>query len=56
MKILHIIFSLCRGGAENMLIDIINEQVKTQNNRIIHPKAQIIALNILTIPNTGPYP
>jgi glycosyltransferase involved in cell wall biosynthesis len=31
MKILHIIFSFCRGGAENMLIDIINEQVKTQN-------------------------
>lgn len=31
MKIAHIIFDLGNGGAENMLIDIINEQVKLDN-------------------------
>lgn len=30
MKILHVIFSLNIGGAETMLVDIINEQSKTQ--------------------------
>ena len=30
MKILHVIFSLNTGGAESMLVDIINEQSKTQ--------------------------
>jgi glycosyltransferase involved in cell wall biosynthesis len=30
MKILHIIFSFNIGGAETMLVDIINEQVKSQ--------------------------
>ncbi len=30
MKILHVIFSLKTGGAETMLVDIINEQAKTQ--------------------------
>jgi glycosyltransferase involved in cell wall biosynthesis len=42
MKILHVIFSFTTGGAETMLIDIINEQSKTQrvelliiNNNII---------------------
>jgi glycosyltransferase involved in cell wall biosynthesis len=30
MKILHVIFSLNIGGAENMLVDIINEQIKSQ--------------------------
>lgn len=31
MKILHVIFSLNTGGTEAMLVDIINEQSKTQN-------------------------
>ena len=30
MKILHVIFSLDIGGAETMLVDIVNEQSKTQ--------------------------
>lgn len=30
MKIMHIIWSLNVGGAESMLVDIINEQVKTE--------------------------
>jgi len=30
MKICHIIFSLATGGAETMLVDIVNEQVKTE--------------------------
>jgi glycosyltransferase involved in cell wall biosynthesis len=47
MKIAHIIFDLNTGGAETMLVDIINEQVKTEqvaliiindeiNNRLLH--------------------
>ena len=30
MKICHLIFSFNTGGAETMLIDIVNEQVKTE--------------------------
>jgi glycosyltransferase involved in cell wall biosynthesis len=43
MKICHVIFSLGTGGTETMLVDIINEQVKTETvrliivNNIIHP-------------------
>jgi len=43
MKIAHIIFTLNTGGAENMLVDIINEQVKSAsvvliviNNTVSH--------------------
>jgi len=35
MKIVHIIFSLNTGGAETMLVDIINEQVKKEKVAII---------------------
>lgn len=35
MKILHIIFSLDTGGAETMLVDIINEQSKTQKVELL---------------------
>ncbi len=35
MKILHIIFSLGIGGAENMLVDIINEQAKFEKISLI---------------------
>jgi len=35
MKICHIIFSFTIGGAETMLVDIINEQVKTENVSLI---------------------
>ncbi|GHT63948.1 hypothetical protein AGMMS50239_20790 [Bacteroidia bacterium] len=35
MKILHIIFSFNIGGAETMLVDILNEQVKYQNVGLI---------------------
>ena len=31
MKILHIFFSFNRGGAETMLVDIMNEQIKTNS-------------------------
>lgn len=31
MRILHVIFSFKLGGAETMLIDIVNEQIKTDN-------------------------
>ena len=32
MKILHIIFSMQTGGSETMLIDIMNEQIKTESS------------------------
>ena len=35
MKIVHIIFSLNTGGAETMLVDIINEQIKTQQVHLL---------------------
>ena len=35
MKIVHCIFSLNIGGAESLLIDILNEQVKTENVMLI---------------------
>ena len=35
MKIVHCIFSFNTGGAETMLIDIVNEQVKTQQIAIV---------------------
>jgi glycosyltransferase involved in cell wall biosynthesis len=35
MKICHIIFSLSTGGTENMLVDIVNEQVKTETVTLI---------------------
>jgi len=35
MKIAHIIFTLNTGGAESMLVDIINEQVKTESVLLI---------------------
>ena len=35
MKIVHINYSLAAGGAETLLIDIVNEQAKTQNVSII---------------------
>ncbi len=35
MKIVHCIFSLNTGGAETMLIDILNEQVKTEDVALI---------------------
>lgn len=35
MKILHVIFSFTTGGAETMLVDIINEQSKTQRVELI---------------------
>jgi glycosyltransferase involved in cell wall biosynthesis len=35
MKILHVIFSLNTGGTETMLIDIINEQSKTQKVELL---------------------
>ena len=38
MKILHVIFSLNYGGSEVLLVDIINEQVKTD-------KVQLIIIN-----------
>lgn len=31
MKILHIVWSMKNGGIENMLADIINEHIKTEN-------------------------
>ncbi len=43
MKILHLVFSLNTGGAENMLIDIVNEQVKT------HQIVLVIVNNVLTV-------
>lgn len=39
MKILHIIYALGNGGAENMLVDIINEQIILGNN------VQLIVIN-----------
>jgi glycosyltransferase involved in cell wall biosynthesis len=59
MKICHIIFSFTTGGAETMLVDIMNEQVKTEtvtliivNNLInenivsqINPDVHIIKIN-----------
>lgn len=35
MKILHVIFSMNIGGAENMLVDIINEQSRTHEVQLI---------------------
>ena len=35
MKIVHCIFSFNTGGAETMLIDIVNEQIKTQEVTIV---------------------
>lgn len=35
MKILHIIYSLTTGGTETMLVDIVNEQVKTEDVALI---------------------
>jgi glycosyltransferase involved in cell wall biosynthesis len=35
MKILHVIFSFTTGGAETMLVDIMNEQVKTQRVELL---------------------
>lgn len=35
MKILHVIFSLSYGGSEVMLVDIINEQVKTEGVNVL---------------------
>lgn len=35
MKILHVIFSLHIGGAETMLVDILNEQIKTHYVELI---------------------
>ena len=35
MKILHVIFSMNTGGAEILLVDILNEQVKTENVHLI---------------------
>lgn len=34
-QITHVLFSLTIGGTENMLVDIVNEQVKTNSVRII---------------------
>lgn len=41
MKIVHIIFDLNTGGAETMLVDIINEQVKTVSVTLIVVNNQI---------------
>lgn len=38
MKIVHLIFSLNLGGAEAMLIDIINQQVYRNEIYIMHNK------------------
>ncbi len=35
MKIVHIFFDFLLGGAENMLVDIINEQIKKENISLI---------------------
>ena len=35
MVIVHIIFSFLRGGTESMLVDILNEQVKTEKVSLI---------------------
>lgn len=35
MKIVHVIFSFCNGGAENMLVDIMNKQVKKEQVTLI---------------------
>lgn len=35
MKILHIIYSLNTGGTETMLVDIVNEQIKTEEVTLI---------------------
>lgn len=35
MRIIHLIFALNTGGAETMLVDILNEQVKTQTVSLI---------------------
>lgn len=35
MKIVHIIYSLYGGGSENLLIDTVNEQVKTEDVSVI---------------------
>ena len=35
MKIVHCIFSFNTGGAETMLIDIVNEQIKTQEVTVV---------------------
>lgn len=41
MKIAHVIFGLKTGGAETMLVDIINEQVKTEQVSLIIINDQI---------------
>ena len=59
MKILHIVWGMKTGGVETMLVNIINEQVKTEEVRLfiindfvdefivekISPKCQILRLN-----------
>jgi glycosyltransferase involved in cell wall biosynthesis len=59
MKIVHILFSFTTGGTETMLVDIMNEQVKTETVsllivndvvnkeliRTINPKLHIIRIN-----------
>lgn len=35
MKIVHVIYSLNVGGAENLLVDTVNEQIKTENVSVI---------------------
>ncbi len=41
MKIVHLIFDLNIGGAETMLVDIVNEQVKTENVSLIVVNKQV---------------
>jgi glycosyltransferase involved in cell wall biosynthesis len=46
MRIIHIIFSFKMGGAESMLVDIVNEQIK--NNKVILIVInEVIDLNLL---------
>lgn len=59
MRIVHLIYSLCNGGAENMLIDIVNEQsenakvslvvvnnlINKEIQRRLSPKVVLYAIN-----------
>jgi glycosyltransferase involved in cell wall biosynthesis len=69
MKIVHILFSFTTGGTETMLVDIMNEQVKTETVsllivndvineeliRTINPKIHIIRIN-RTLSGRNPIP
>jgi glycosyltransferase involved in cell wall biosynthesis len=49
MKIIHFIFSFKTGGAETMLIDIINEQIKTEQVSLIILNNQVNLTLVSTI-------